>query len=57
MQLKVEAAAAAGVEKVYVPEESARFTYEAGSDAETLYYEFQPDAEFEAEACGGVHEL
>ncbi|GAB7364853.1 hypothetical protein MBLNU230_g5646t1 [Neophaeotheca triangularis] len=56
IQLKVEAAAANGVPKVYVPEESARFTFEAGSDPETLYYEFQPDAEFEAEACGGKHE-
>lgn len=39
VQLKVEAAAANGVPKVYVPDEAAQYTYENGADAETLYWE------------------
>ena len=35
VQLLAEAAAANGVQKVYVPEESAQYTYEMSSDPET----------------------
>ncbi|EME44034.1 hypothetical protein DOTSEDRAFT_151675 [Dothistroma septosporum NZE10] len=55
VQLMVEAAAANGIEKVYAPEESARYTFEMASDPEALYCEFQPDLEFEEEMCGGAH--
>jgi len=56
VQLMVEAAAANGVQKIYVPDEAAKYTFQMGSDSETLYHEFQSDAEFEAEACNGAHE-
>lgn len=39
VQLKVEAAAANGVPKIYVPDEAAKYTFEMGSDPETLYCE------------------
>lgn len=55
VQLMIEAAAANGVEKVYVPEESARYTFEAASDPEALYWEFQPDLEYEEAMSGGVY--
>lgn len=55
VQLMVEAAAANGVPKVYVPEESARYTFESASDRETLYWEFQPDLEYEEELSQGAH--
>ncbi|KAI7199828.1 hypothetical protein D0869_03366 [Hortaea werneckii] len=55
VQLAVEAAAANGVPKVYVPEEAAKFTFESASDPEALYCEFQPDLEYEEESCGGAH--
>lgn len=57
VQLQVEAAAANGIPKVFMPEESARYTYEMASDPETLYWEFQPDAEFEEYMCKGEHKL
>ncbi|PPJ49649.1 hypothetical protein CBER1_02159 [Cercospora berteroae] len=57
VQLLVEAAAANGVPKVYVPEESAKYTFEHASDPEALYCEFQPDLEYEIELCGGAHAL
>ncbi|CZT19564.1 related to novobiocin biosynthesis protein novR [Ramularia collo-cygni] len=57
VQLKVEAAAANGVPKTYVPDEAAKYTYENGSDAETLYWEFQPDLEYEEAMCGEAHKL
>ena len=57
IQLQVEAAAANGLQKVYVPDESARYTYEMASDPETLYWEFQPDAEYEEMMSGGEHKL
>lgn len=47
VQLMVEAAAANGIEKVYVDDEAARYTFENSSEAEALYYEFQPDLEYE----------
>ncbi|KAK1807584.1 hypothetical protein LTR12_018070 [Friedmanniomyces endolithicus] len=57
VQLLVEAAAANGVAKVYVPEESARYTFEMASDPEALYWEFQPDLEWEEHMSGGAHRL
>ncbi|GAB7345109.1 hypothetical protein MBLNU457_3507t1 [Dothideomycetes sp. NU457] len=53
MQLRVEAAEKEGLRKVLVPDEAARFTFEMGSDAQTLYYEFQPDFEYEEAMAGG----
>ena len=57
IQLLAEAAAANGVEKVYVPDEAARYTFDHASDPETLYWEAQPDMEFEAEMCNNAHKL
>lgn len=54
-QLLAEAAAANGITKVCVSEESANYTRENSSDPETLYWEAQPDLEFEACMSGGVH--
>ncbi|PNS21761.1 hypothetical protein CAC42_1615 [Sphaceloma murrayae] len=53
VQLRVEAACRQGLEKVLVPEEAARFTYKMASDPEALYWEFQPDLEYEWEMAGG----
>ena len=55
MQLLVEAAAANGIPKVYVPDESAKYTYEMASDPEALYWEAQPDMEYEAFMCNDAH--
>jgi len=55
IQLLAEAAAANGLPKVYVPDEAARFTFESASDPEALYWEAQPDMEYEAEMCDGRH--
>lgn len=55
VQLLAEAAAANGVPKVYVPEESAKYTFDTSSDPETLYWEAQPDMEWEEVMCGGEH--
>lgn len=55
MQLLVEAAAANGVPKVYVPDEAARYTFEMASDPEALYWEAQPDMELEEYMCKGEH--
>lgn len=57
VQLLAEAAAANGAEKVYVPDESARYTFECSSDPEALYWEAQPDMDYEAEMSGGAHKL
>lgn len=54
-QLLAEAAAANGIPKVFVPDESAKYTFENSSDPETLYWEGQPDLEYEEFMCGGVH--
>ena len=43
VQLLAEAAAANGVAKVYVPDESAKYTFEMSSDAETLYWEVRSE--------------
>ncbi|KAF7188673.1 hypothetical protein HII31_09925 [Pseudocercospora fuligena] len=54
-QLLAEAAAANGVPKVYVPDESARYTFENSSDVETLYWEGYPDLEYEEAMSQGEH--
>lgn len=56
IQLKVEAAAANGIPKVYVDDDAAAFTYKMSSDPEALYWEFQPDLEYEAEVSNRVFE-
>jgi hypothetical protein len=43
----VEAAAANGIPKVYVDDEAAEYTFRMSSDPESLYWEFQPDLEYE----------
>ncbi|KAM0690154.1 hypothetical protein Q7P36_008921 [Cladosporium allicinum] len=54
-QLLAEAAAANGIPKVFVPDESTRHTFESSSDVETLYWEGYPDLEFEEAMCRGGH--
>lgn len=54
VQLQVEAAAANGVPKIYVEDAAAEYTFRMGSDAESLYWEFQPDLEYEYELCNGA---
>lgn len=57
VQLLAEAAAANGIPKVYVPDEAAKFTFETSSDPEALYWEFQPDLEYEELMCNNAHKL
>jgi len=47
VQLMVEAATKEGLPKVLVEEEAAEYTFRMSSDPEALYYEFQPDLEYE----------
>jgi ribulose-5-phosphate 4-epimerase/fuculose-1-phosphate aldolase len=47
VQLMVEAAAANGIPKVLVGKEEAEYTFKMASDPEALYWEFQPDLEYE----------
>lgn len=54
VQLKVEAAAAAGIPKIYVDDEAAAYTFKMASDPESLYWEFQPDLEYEYERSSGA---
>lgn len=54
-QLLAEAAAANGIPKLYLSDESARYTFENSSDPETLYWEGQPDLEYEDFMCNGAH--
>lgn len=54
-QLLAEAAAANGIPKVLIPGASARYTFENSSDPETLYWEGQPDLEYEEYLCKGEH--
>ncbi|KAL9083254.1 MAG: hypothetical protein Q9165_008607 [Trypethelium subeluteriae] len=54
VQLQVEAAAANGLEKKLISDKDAKFTFDMASDPETLYWEFQPDLEYEDEMCGGA---
>jgi hypothetical protein len=56
IQLMVDAAAANGIPKVYVDDEAAAYTFKMGSDAESLYCEFQPDLEYEYEVSNGAFE-
>ena len=55
VQLLAEAAAANGIPKVYVPDESAKYTFEMASDPEALYWEAQPDMEYEEFMCQSAH--
>lgn len=57
IQLMVEAAAANGVPKVYVDDEAAAYTFKMASDPESLYWEFQPDLEFEHRQGNGAFDL
>ncbi|KAK7704153.1 hypothetical protein SLS64_008711 [Diaporthe eres] len=54
-QLLAEAAAANGIPKVLIPDASAKYTFENSSDPETLYWEGQPDLEYEEYLCKGEH--
>lgn len=54
VQLQVEAAAANGIPKVYVPEESAQYTFDNASDPDALFWEFQPDLEYEDAMSNGA---
>lgn len=56
VQLKVEAAAANGLPKKIVDDEAAAYTFKMASDPEALYWEFQPDLEYEYEMSGGIFE-
>ncbi|KAF2418044.1 arad-like aldolase/epimerase [Tothia fuscella] len=47
IQLMVEAAAANGIKKVLVEDEAAAYTFKMTSDPEALYWEFQPDLDYE----------
>ncbi|RMY02774.1 hypothetical protein D0868_07801 [Hortaea werneckii] len=55
VQLLAEAAAANGVPKTYLSDEAAKYTFEMSSTPETLYWEAQPDLEFEAHMCNEDH--
>ena len=56
-QLLAEAAAANGPPKITIPDESARYTFENSSEPETLYWEGQPDLEYESYMSKGEHRL
>ncbi|OAL63136.1 aldolase [Trichophyton rubrum] len=53
-QLLAEAAAANGIEKVYISDEQAAYNFAVESDPEVLYCEFQPDYEYEDAMCAGA---
>ena len=55
VQLLAEAAAANGVTKIYISDEAAKYTFENSSTPETLYWEAQPDMEYEEVMGGGAH--
>lgn len=54
-QLLAEAAAANGIPKILIPDESAKYTYENSSEPETLYWEGQPDLQYEEYMAKGEH--
>ncbi|KAF2641870.1 class II aldolase/adducin domain-containing protein [Massarina eburnea CBS 473.64] len=57
IQLMVDAAAALDSNaKIYVDDEAAAYTFKMASDPESLYWEFQPDLEYEYEMSNGVFE-
>ena len=47
VQLLAEAAAANGLPKKYISDDSARYTFENSSDSETLFWEGHPDLDYE----------
>lgn len=53
IQLKIEAAAASGLQKLFIPKEAAEYTFKMTSDPEALYCEFQPEYELEKEISNG----
>jgi len=53
IELKTMAAEANGEKAIEIPHEEAAFNAKMAGDAETLYWEFQPDYDFEYEACNG----
>jgi ribulose-5-phosphate 4-epimerase/fuculose-1-phosphate aldolase len=57
VQLLAEAAAANGARKLLVPDASAKYTFENSSDPETLYWEGQPDLDYEEYMAEGKHRL
>lgn len=57
VQLLADAAAANGIPKTFVSDEAARYTFENSSTPETLYWEAQPDLEYEAVKSRGEHRL
>ncbi|KAF2743938.1 arad-like aldolase/epimerase [Sporormia fimetaria CBS 119925] len=56
VQLLVEAAAANGLQKVHISEEAAAYTFKMASDPESLFWEFQPDLQYELEMSNGDFE-
>ncbi|KAI2631681.1 class II aldolase [Xylaria nigripes] len=57
MQLRVEAAAAAGLAKRVISDEEASYNFKMASEKNALYREAQPDIEFEIEMAGGEDAL
>ncbi|KIW94073.1 uncharacterized protein Z519_05389 [Cladophialophora bantiana CBS 173.52] len=53
VQLLAEAAAANNMAKVVIPDEEARFNFDAESDADVCYCEFQVYYDYEERACRG----
>ncbi|KAI0181393.1 arad-like aldolase/epimerase [Hypoxylon sp. FL1284] len=53
IQLRAEAAAAAGIQKNVISDEEAAYNFRMASEPNALYREAQPDLEFEFEAAGG----
>lgn len=56
VQLQVEMASRAGLEKKIIDDEEAYYTYFNTSDPETLYTEFQPEYDLEVELTNGAFE-
>ncbi|KKY20020.1 putative class ii aldolase adducin domain containing protein [Phaeomoniella chlamydospora] len=52
IQLKADAAAAAGIPKKFIDEDAAAYTFKMTSDPEALYFEFQPDLDYELAVHG-----
>ncbi|KAI1822357.1 class II aldolase/adducin N-terminal [Xylaria intraflava] len=57
MQLRVEAAAAAGLPKHIISDEEAAYNFRMASETNALYREAQPDVELEFEMAGGEDAL
>ncbi|KAF2864933.1 class II aldolase/adducin N-terminal [Massariosphaeria phaeospora] len=56
IQLMVDAAAANGLTKILIDDETAAYTFKMSSEPESLYWEFQPDLEYEGGVNTGVFE-